>query len=229
MSKKLTLFDTTLRDGEQSEGISFTVHDKVKIAKLLDDIGIDYIEGGWPAANPKAMEFFNEIKKIKLKNAKIVAFGSTCRADNPPLKDKNLQGLLEVNTPTVCIFGKTWDLHVTHALNISLEKNLKLIEDSIRFLKSMKKEVFYDAEHFFDGYKANPEYALKTVLAAQKAGADCIILCDTNGGTLPHEIPTIMEFIKKNIKGPLGIHAHNDSDTAVANTVTAVFNGATHV
>ncbi|MFC1517513.1 citramalate synthase [Candidatus Margulisiibacteriota bacterium] len=229
MSKKLTLFDTTLRDGEQSEGISFTVHDKVKIVKLLDDIGIDYIEGGWPAANPKAMEFFNEIKKTKLKNAKIVAFGSTCRADNPPVKDKNLQGLLAVKTPTVCIFGKTWDLHVTHALNISLEKNLKIIEDSILFLKSKKKEVFYDAEHFFDGYKADPEYALKTILAAQKAGADVIILCDTNGGTLPQELPAIIKFVKQNIIVPLGIHAHNDSETAVANSVMAVEHGITHV
>lgn len=229
MSKKLILYDTTLRDGEQSEGISFTVQDKIKIAKLLDDIGIDYIEGGWPMANPKAMEFFHEIRKVKLKNAKISAFGSTCRADNPPIKDKNLQGLIEVKTPTVCIFGKSWNFHVTEALKITLERNLKIIEDSVRFLKSKKKEVFYDAEHFFDGYKANPEYALKTIQVAQKAGADTIVLCDTNGGALPHEIPEILEAVKKVIRIPIGIHAHNDSETAVANSLMAINLGATQV
>jgi 2-isopropylmalate synthase len=229
MSKEIVIFDTTLRDGEQSEGVTFTVHDKLKIVKLLDDIGVDYIEGGWPASNPKALEFFQEVKGLKLKNAKMVAFGSTCRADSPASKDKNLLGLLDVQTPAVCIFGKTWDFHVTHALNISLDKNLKIIEDSVGFLKSKKKEVFYDAEHFFDGYKADPEYALRTICAAQEAGADAIILCDTNGGTLPQEISMIMEEVQKKIQVTLGIHAHNDSDTAVANSLVAIACGARHV
>ncbi len=229
MSKELVIFDTTLRDGEQSEGIAFTVNDKLKIVRLLDDIGVDYIEGGFPASNPKAMEFFDEVKKLKLKNARMVAFGSTCRADAPASKDKGLASLLEAQTPAVCIFGKTWDFHVTNALNISLEKNLKIISDSISFLKSKKREVFYDAEHFFDGYKANPSYALQTVQAAQEAGADAIILCDTNGGTLPHEIPAIMAELKKVITITVGIHAHNDSDTAAANSLMAVSSGARHV
>ncbi len=229
MNKKISIFDTTLRDGEQTEGISFTIADKVKIAKMLDDLGVDYIEGGWPAANPKAMEFFHQIKKEKLKHAEMVAFGATAHPKNKAADDPNLQGLIESEAPVVCIFGKTWDLHVREALGISLEKNLEIVTDSIKFLKSKKKKVFFDAEHFFDGYKANKEYALKVIQTADQAGADVVVLCDTNGGTLFTEFEKIIEQVKKNISCEFGIHCHNDSDLAVANSLMAVKLGATQV
>ncbi|MCX5777355.1 MAG: citramalate synthase [Candidatus Firestonebacteria bacterium] len=224
--KKVILYDTTLRDGAQGEGVSFSVEEKLKVAKKLDEIGIEYIEGGWPGANPKDAEFFQKLKELKLKHSKGVAFGSTRRAKNAAKEDENLKAIVRSGAPAAAIFGKSWDLHVTEALRISLEENLKLIGDSVDYLKSHKLEVFYDAEHFFDGYKANKEYAIKTLLAAEKAGADYMVLCDTNGGCLTSEIKSILEEVKKHIKIPLGIHAHNDSDMATANTIAAVEGGA---
>jgi len=201
----------------------------LRIAKKLDELGVHYIEGGWPGSNPKDMEFFRRVKKLKLENSEIVAFGSTRRAKNSVEKDKNLKFLLDSGVSTVCIFGKTWDLHVRDALRITLEKNLELIYESIEYLKSKGKRVFYDAEHFFDAFKSNPEYALQTLEVAQEAGADTIVLCDTNGGALPYEIQQIFEKVKKRIKTKLGIHAHNDTETAVANTIMAVRMGARQV
>ncbi|MDY0190120.1 MAG: citramalate synthase [Desulfuromonas sp.] len=226
---KVMLYDTTLRDGTQAEDISFLVSDKVRIAQRLDELGIHYIEGGWPGSNPKDIAFFQEIKKVPLKQAKIAAFGSTRRAKSTPEEDNNLQTLIQAGPDVVTIFGKTWDFHVREALRISLEENLELINDSLVYLKNHIPEVIYDAEHFFDGYKANPEYALKTLKAAEDAGVDCIVLCDTNGGTLPHEFPSIMAAVQEVITTPLGIHAHNDSECAAANSLMAVALGAVHV
>ncbi|MEI6845852.1 MAG: citramalate synthase, partial [Candidatus Firestonebacteria bacterium] len=217
--KKVILYDTTLRDGAQGEGVTFSVDEKLKIARKLDEIGIDYIEGGWPGANPKDAEFFQKLKALKLKHSKSVAFGSTRRAKNAAKDDENLKAIVKSGAYGAAIFGKTWDFHVTDALRITLPENLELIYDSVKFLKANKLEVFYDAEHFFDGYKANKKYALDTLLAAEKAGADYLVLCDTNGGCIPTEIRTIMEEVKKHVKRPLGIHAHNDSDMATANTL----------
>ena len=226
---RIQLYDTTLRDGTQAEDISFQVQDKVQIARRLDALGIDYIEGGWPGSNPKDITFFQEIKKVTLKHSKIAAFGSTRRAKVLPAEDSNIQMLIEAEPDAVTIFGKTWDFHVHEALRISLEENLELINDSLVYLKQRIGEVIYDAEHFFDGYKANPAYAIKTLQAAAAANVDCIVLCDTNGGTLPHEIPAIMDVVKSSISTPLGIHAHNDSECAVANSLIAVSCGAVQV
>ncbi len=226
---RITLYDTTLRDGSQTEGISFTVNDKLKITEKLDQLGIAYIEGGWPGSNPKDKEYFKLVKKLKLKHAKITAFGSTRRAKTKPSEDQNLQELIRSNTPTICIFGKTWDMHVTDVLKTTLEENLAMISDSVKFLKSKKREVFYDAEHFFDGYKKNPDYALKTLLAAQDAGADCIIFCDTNGGTLPTEVKHIILEIKHHFQVPLGIHTHDDLGMGVANSIAAVEAGCVQI
>jgi 2-isopropylmalate synthase len=225
----IVIYDTTLRDGSQTEGISFSVNDKIKITEKLDDLGVHYIEGGWPGSNPKDVEYFNAMKKKKLKNAKLAAFGSTRRANIKTTDDLNLKALIASDAKTITIFGKTWDLHVTDIIKTSLEENLKMIRDSVAFLKSHKKEVFYDAEHFFDGYKNNPQYALRTVLAAQEAGADCIVFCDTNGGTLPEEVAGIIEEIKPHITTAIGIHTHNDMDLAVANSLAAIEAGATQV
>jgi len=227
--RMVKLYDTTLRDGTQSEDISFQVADKIRIARKLDELGIHYIEGGWPGSNPKDIAFFKEIKKESLEQAKIAAFGSTRRAKTTPDKDDNIRTLIQAEPDTVTIFGKTWDFHVKEALRISLEENLELIFDSLEYLKQNVGEVVYDAEHFFDGYKANPEYALKTLQAAQDAGTDCIVLCDTNGGTMPYEVGSIIGEIKKTIKTPLGIHTHNDSECAVANSLVAVEHGIVHV
>jgi len=226
---QIRLYDTTLRDGTQAEDVSFLVADKIRIAQLLDELGIHYIEGGWPGSNPKDIAFFKDIKKVRLKQAKIAAFGSTRRAKTTPDKDNNIRTLVQAEPDTVTIFGKTWDFHVHEALRISLEENLELINDSLAYLKQHVPEVVYDAEHFFDGYKANPEYALKTLQAAEAAGADCIVLCDTNGGTMPYEIPLIMQAVKQAIKAPIGIHTHNDGECAVANSIMAVAQGAVHV
>ena len=226
---KILLYDTTLRDGTQAEDISFQVEDKVRIAKRLDELGIDYIEGGWPGSNPKDITFFQAIKSETLQHSKIAAFGSTRRAKVTPAEDNNIQMLIEAEPDAVTIFGKTWDFHVREALRISLDANLELINDSLVYLKERVGEVIYDAEHFFDGYKADPEYALKTLQAAAAANVDCIVLCDTNGGTLPHEFPEIMAAVQKAVPTPLGIHAHNDSDCAVANSLMAVHCGAAHV
>ena len=229
MSQPITIYDTTLRDGSQTEGISFSVNDKLKIAEKLDQLGVHYIEGGWPGSNPKDKEFFAQAREKKFKNAKIAAFGSTRRARIKASEDGNLKELIRSQAPTVTIFGKTWDLHVTDVLRTSLEENLDIIRDSVQFLKSKKREVFYDAEHFFDGYKSNPGYALKTLAAAQEGRADGIILCDTNGGTLPTEIRTIIQAVQKHISVPLGIHTHNDMDLAVANSLTAIESGCVQV
>ena len=223
------LYDTTLRDGTQSEDISFLLEDKVRIALKLDDCGIHYIEGGWPGSNPKDVAFFKEIKKEKLSQAKIAAFGSTRRAKITPEKDQNIKTLVQAEPDVITIFGKSWDFHVHEALRISLEENLELIQDSLEYLKARAPEVFYDAEHFFDGYKANPDYAIKTLKAAEAAKVDCIVLCDTNGGTMPYETAEIIKQVRKHIKTPLGIHTHNDGECAVANTIIAVDQGIVQV
>lgn len=228
--KKIVLYDTTLRDGTQSEDVNFTVQDKVRIAEALVDFGFDYIEGGWPGSNPRDIEFFEAIQKSKVPQEHIAAFGSTRRAKRKCSNDENIQALLKSGAPNFTIFGKTWNLHVTEALKISLEENLELINDSLSYLKTKGDNVFYDAEHFFDGYKADPEYALKTLKAAMDAKADCLVLCDTNGGTMPDELVDIINKVKKETGDyPLGIHCHNDSDCAVANSVLSVKNGIVHV
>ncbi len=226
---RIWTFDTTLRDGTQGEAISFSVDDKIQIAHKLDELGIDYIEGGWPMSNPKDKEFFERAKEIKLKHARLCAFGATRFARNPVEQDANVLALLEAETPAVSIFGKTWDLHVTRVLGITLEENLTIISDTVRFLKDHGREVIYDAEHFFDGYKANREYALKTLAAAKDAGADVLVLCDTNGGTLTARLSEIVADVRGRFEGTIGIHVHNDCDLAAANTIAAVESGATHV
>jgi len=226
---RVKLFDTTLRDGAQTEGISFSLEDKLKIAKLLDELGIHYIEGGWPGSNPKDIEFFKKIRDIKLKTSKIVAFGSTRRPNIKVEDDKNLNALIEAETPAVAVFGKCWDFHVTDALKTTLEENLKMIEESVAYLKKQGREVVFDAEHFFDGYKANKSYALKCLAAAEKGGADVLCLCDTNGGSLSYEVQKIINEVKPKVKTPLGIHAHNDSECAVSVSGMAVSCGCTHV
>ncbi|MFA6431650.1 MAG: citramalate synthase [Candidatus Margulisiibacteriota bacterium] len=226
---KVTLFDTTLRDGAQTEGISFSLEDKIKIARLLDEAGIHYIEGGWPGSNPKDIEFFETMKKKGLKNAKLVAFSSTRRAGIKIEDDKNIHTLIEADTPVVAIFGKCWDFHVKDALKVTLEENLAMIKDTIAFLKRRGKEVIFDGEHFFDGYKANKKYAMQCLKAAEEAGANILCLCDTNGGCLSFEIQEIIDEIKKELKTPFGIHAHNDSECAVSVSGMAVKCGATHV
>jgi len=225
---KVQLYDTTLRDGAQRAGISFSVEDKLKIAKRLGEIGIHFVEGGWPGSNPKDAEFFARARTLDLKRATLVAFGSTRRTGIKAESDPNLRALRESGTRVVTLVGKSWDLHVTDVLNTTLEGNLKMIADSVRYIKSGGQSVFFDAEHFFDGYKRNPEYALRTIEAAAEAGADCIVLCDTNGGALPHEVVVAVKAAKK-IGIPLGIHAHNDGELAVANTLAAVESGATQV
>jgi 2-isopropylmalate synthase len=227
---KIEIYDSSLRDGTQAEGINFTLEDKLLIIGKLDELGVDYIEAGWPGANPKDTELFERLhQEAKLKHAKITAFGSTRKASNTPENDQVLNNLVQSKAKVICIFGKSWDLHVKQALNISLEENLKLVEDSISYLKSFDREVFFDAEHFFDGYKSNPEYAVKVLKAAAKGGASRIVLCDTNGGTLPHEVEEIIQKIKKSVKVNLGIHCHNDSGVAVANSLAAVREGAIQV
>ncbi|HEQ60469.1 MAG TPA: citramalate synthase, partial [Firmicutes bacterium] len=225
----IDLYDTTLRDGTQGEGVSISAPDKVRIAKRLDDFGIRYIEGGWPGSNPRDIEFFELIRKEKVKKAKIAAFGSTRHNKYRASEDPNLAALLQAKCPVVTIFGKSWDLHVTAALRVSFEQNLQMISDSVKFLKGKKLEVIYDAEHFFDGYKANPDYALKTLAAAAEAGADCLVLCDTNGGCLPWEIEEIIRGVQKSTTAPLGIHTHNDAGLAVGNALVAVRAGVRHV
>lgn len=227
--RKIEIYDTTLRDGGQSDDISWSVADKLLIVKRLDGFGVAYIEGGWPGANPVDTEFFKQAKTLKLKNAKLAAFGSTHRATSEVDEDGGIRNLLAANTPVITIFGKTWDFHVKEALKISNERNLEIIFDTVRYLKSKGKEVFFDGEHFFDGYKANPEYALKCLEAAVKAGADCLVLCDTNGGTLSHEVALITKIVVDKFKIRVGIHAHNDSECAVANSLAAVASGAVQV
>ncbi len=229
MSKKIFLYDTTLRDGSQSEGISYSVRDKIRIAKRLDKFGIDFIEGGWPFSNPKDKEFFDYFKKKKLSKAKLAAFGSTRHPKSTAGKDKNLKALVRSGADYITIFGKTWKLHVKEVLRVPLEENLKMISDSVGYLKRKKKKVFYDAEHFFDGYKDDPDYAIKTLQAAESAGADLLVLCDTNGGTLTVELMGIVKEVSKKVSLPLGIHTHNDTGLAVANSVAAIQAGCVQV
>jgi 2-isopropylmalate synthase len=225
----IEIYDTTLRDGSQAEDVSFSVEDKVRITLKLDELGVHYIEGGWPGANPKDIEYFQIIKATPLQQAKIVAFGSTRKAKNAAKDDPTLEALLSAETDIVTIFGKSWALHVTEALETTLDTNLELIEDSIAFLRSKGRQVFYDAEHFFDGYKSDPSYALKTIEIAATAGAERIILCDTNGGTMPWEIREMVSIVREQCSVPLGIHAHNDAEMGVANSLVAVEAGVTHV
>jgi len=226
---KIATFDTTLRDGTQGEAVSFSAEDKLIIAQKLDDLGIDYIEGGWPGSNPKDKEFFERARGLKLTHAKLTAFGSTRLAKYRVDEDESVRELVAAQTPVVSIFGKTWDFHVRRALGISEEENLALIADTVRFLKSQGREVVYDAEHFFDGYHSNPTYALKTLEAAKNAGADVLCMCDTNGGTMPMRLAEIVAEVRARFDGVLGIHTHNDAELAVANTLVAVEAGVTHV
>ncbi len=229
MSKKVSIFDSTLRDGAQAEGISFSVEDKLKILELLDEHGVDYIEAGNPGSNPKDLEFFARAGSVVLRHAKLAAFGSTRRRDIKVENDSNVQSLLLANTPVIVIFGKSWDFHVTEIVRATLEENLSMIRDTLAFFKAHGKEVVYDAEHFFDGYKNNPSYALNTLQSAVDGGADVLVLCDTNGGTFPSEIAEIVQAVAGQFSVPLGIHAHNDCGMAVANSVAAVESGARHV
>ena len=227
--RRIEIYDTTLRDGAQAEDIAFSVEDKLRITEKLDDFGVHYIEGGMPGSNPKDIEYFKKIRKLPLSNAVMVAFGSTHSPRHKAEEDPGLKALLESKAKALTLFGKTWDFHVKEALKISLNANLEIIHDSIAFLKKYVDKVFFDAEHFFNGYKDNPEYAIKCLLAAEKAGAECLVLCDTNGGSLPNEVAEIVQIVAKNLNKPFGIHAHNDSDCAVANSLLAVENGASQV
>lgn len=220
------LYDTTLRDGAQGEGISYSVMDKIRIAQELDNLGIHFIEGGWPGSNPKDMEFYLKMSKKRLKNSQLVAFGSTRRPNSKASQDKNLRALLKSQAKIVTIFGKTWDLHVKDVLKTTPDENLNMIKDTVEFLVSRGLTVFYDAEHFFDAYKANAQYSLKCLLAGQGAGAKAVVLCDTNGGTLTSEISKVIKEIRPKINIWLGIHCHNDSGLGVANSIAAVQGGA---
>ena len=222
MYERRLLYDTTLRDGCQAEDISFTLEDKLRIAEKLEQLGIDYIEGGYAGSNPRDADFFKRVKKLKLKNDKIASFGTTRKPSAKPSQDINLKVLLEADTPVVTLVGKTWDLHVRDDLRISQKANLEIIADSIAFMKRRVDEVMFDAEHFFDGFRANPDYALECLQAAQAGGADWIILCETNGGRLPSDIREALIHVNRAIKTPLGIHCHNDGELAVANTMAAL-------
>jgi 2-isopropylmalate synthase len=226
---KMVLYDTTLRDGAQREGVSFSVEDKLKIAQRLDRLGIDYVEGGWPGSNPKDMAFFERASELALERAVVTAFGSTRRAGTAVEDDANIQALVATGTRAVAVFGKSWDLHVREVLHTTPEENLRMIADSVRYLKALGREVIYDAEHFFDGYAADPAYALQTLAAAAEAGADVLVLCETNGGALPSTVSRVVAAVREATPPPLGIHTHNDADLAVANTLAAVEQGARHV
>jgi len=226
---RIQIYDTTLRDGSQGEGVNFSLQDKLLITQKLDDIGIDFIEGGYPLSNPKDAEYFERVRDLPLKQARICAFGMTRRKGCAPEDDIGMCALRDARTPVVTIVGKTWDLHVFEVLHISEDENLAMIRDSIAFLRAEGREVFYDAEHFFDGFRANPEFALKTVRTAQDAGASTIVLCDTNGGRLPEDIAAAVDAVRKVLTVPLGIHVHNDGELAVANSLMAVDHGIIQV
>jgi 2-isopropylmalate synthase len=226
---RIFIYDTTLRDGSQGEGINFSLQDKLRITQRLDDLGVDFIEGGYPLSNPKDFEYFQQVRQLPLKHARVAAFGMTRRKNSNPAEDTCLKALLDAQTSLVTIVGKTWDLHVTEVLGATLEENLSMIADSVAHCKQAGRDVFYDAEHFFDGYLHNPEYSIQTLLAAERAGAQVIILCDTNGGTLPDELGAIVDKVRQQVHVDLGIHCHNDSDVAVANSLVAVRRGATQV
>jgi 2-isopropylmalate synthase len=225
----VTIYDTTLRDGTQREGLSLSVEDKLRIVARLDDLGVHYIEGGFPGSNPKDIEFFSRVKDLELATAVVSAFGSTRRKDSAAADDPGLQALLDTGCAALCIVGKAWDLHVTGALNARLDENLDMVRDSVAHLKAAGRTVFFDAEHFFDGYAANPDYAIDVCAAAADAGADCVVLCDTNGGTLPQDVARIVREVAGRIAAPLGIHAHNDAGCAVADSLVAVDAGCVHV
>jgi 2-isopropylmalate synthase len=229
MQKKVIAYDSTLRDGAQAQGVSFTVEDKLKIVKKLDDLGIGYIEAGNPGSNPKDLVFFERVASLKLKHAKIIAFGSTRKIGIKVADDRNLKSLLSANTQAVAIFGKSWDYQVTDILRTTLSENLAMIGDTVAYLKQQDKEVVFDAEHFFDGYKANPTYAMQTLKAAADAGADVLCLCDTNGGTFPEEVFQLTQLVIESFDKQVGIHCHNDCEMAVANSIAAVKAGAIQV
>lgn len=223
------IYDTTLRDGAQGEGISFSLDDKIKIAQKLDYLGVSYIEGGWPGSNPKDLEFFNQVQLLELKNARVAAFGSTRKPGITVKQDSNVKALLESGAKTITIVGKTWDFHVLRALETTLEENLNMVRDTISYLKDKGLEVIFDAEHFFDGFKNNPDYALQVLETAAGAGANWLILCDTNGGSMPWEIESIVQKVRQQVQTPLGIHVHNDSGCAVSNSLVAVKQGCRQV
>jgi 2-isopropylmalate synthase len=227
--KTVCIYDTTLRDGTQAEGISFSVHDKIRIAEKLDAFGVHYIEGGWPGSNPKDIEFFTEAKKRQWKTAKLCAFGSTCRPKIRPEEDNQVALLLEAETPVVAIVGKSWRFHVEEILGTTVEENLRMIQDTVAYLKSCGREVIFDAEHFFDGYKDEPAHALKAIQAAAESGADMVVLCDTNGGSLPEEVERITQSMVATLAVPVGIHTHNDCELGVANALAGIRAGAVQV
>lgn len=226
---KIQIYDTTLRDGTQSEGFTLSSNDKVRIAQKLDELGVAFIEGGWPGSNPKDVEFFERARDMQWRNSLITAFGSTCRVKGGPEDDVNIKALLDSQTPVCTIFGKTWTLHVREVLLTTCEDNLRIIEQSVAYLKASGKRVIYDAEHFFDGYKADSSYALETLEAAIRGGAETVVLCDTNGGTLPWEAESIVRALKPRLNHPFGIHTHNDSECAVINSLIGVREGAIQV
>ncbi len=229
MTERIEIYDTTLRDGAQGEGVNFSAEDKCRVVRALDDLGVDFVEGGWPGSNPRDLAFFERARDLRLSNARVAAFGSTRRKDFSCDDDPSIQALLKAETAVVTIFGKSWLLHVTDALRVSREENLELIADTVRYLSERVPFLIYDAEHFFDGYRADPDYALSTLHAAAESAPQRIVLCDTNGGSLPEEIERVTREVASRIKIPLGIHCHNDGDLAVANTLAAVRAGAAHV
>jgi len=235
MTRMVEIYDTTLRDGTQAENFNLSVEDKVQVARQLDELGVDFIEGGWPGSNPQAVEFFQRMREVALSHARLCAFGATRHFKNAVEKDPNVQALLEAGTPGVTIFGKSWDVHVFDALRIELEDNLAIIDDTLRYLRPRVDHLIYDAEHFFDGFKHNRDYALTTLRTAAEAGAETLVLCDTNGGTLPHELSEIVREVQAYLaangleKVRLGIHTHNDSECAVANSLLAVHLGVGQV
>ena len=226
---QIQVYDTTLRDGTQSEGFTLSSIDKLRIAKRLDAIGMAFIEGGWPGSNPKDAEFFERARDMEFKNSLVTAFGATCRVQGGPEDDANIQALLDSQTPVCTIFGKTWTLHVTEVLRTTLEDNLRIIEQSVAYLCEQGRRVIYDAEHFFDGYKADPSYALETLQAAIRGGAETVVLCDTNGGTMPWDVERIIQALKPALAHPFGVHTHNDSECAVVNSLVGVREGAIQV
>jgi len=225
----IQIYDTTLRDGTQREGISLSCDDKLRIARRLDELGVSFVEGGWPGSNPKDAEFFERARDLPWQTARIAAFGSTCRVGGGPEDDANIRALLEAQTPVCTVVGKTWTLHVKEVLRTTLEDNLRIVEQSLAYLREQGRRVIYDAEHFFDGWRADRAYALETLRAAVRGGAETLVLCDTNGGSLPWQIAEIVREVKAAVKHPLGVHAHQDSETAVANSLAAVHEGAVHI
>jgi 2-isopropylmalate synthase len=229
MAMQIVLYDTTLRDGTQGEKVNLSAEDKLRIARKLDEFGIHYVEGGWPASNPKDSRFFEMARNVPFRHTKLTAFGSTRRAYTRPEEDQNVLALLDTGVETITIFGKSWDLHAAEFIGANLEENLAMIRETVAYLKARQREVIYDAEHFFDGYRENPAYALRTLEAAMEGGADVIVLCDTNGGTLPHGVKEIMDKVMPRIDRPVGIHTHNDCGLALANALAAVEAGASMV